>query len=76
MKHILVLTSGEEDVFIDKETINCQFNILLVLDELLGNLDNTLSRALAVPSHRVPFYLENRSAPSYICGLDVLSGYI
>jgi hypothetical protein len=34
--------SGEEDVFIDKETINHQFDILLELDELLGNLDNTL----------------------------------
>ena len=35
---------GEEDVFFDKETINCQFNILLEFDELLGNLDNTLWR--------------------------------
>ncbi len=51
--------SGEEDVFIDKETINCQFNILLELDELLGNLDNTLQHALVVPSQHVPFHLEN-----------------
>jgi hypothetical protein len=68
--------SGVEDVFIDKDTINCQFNILLELDELLGNLDNTLCPALAVPSHRVPFHLENRSSLNYICGLDVLRGYI
>ncbi len=67
---------GEEDVFDDKETNNCQFNILLELDELLGNLDNTLCHALAVPPHSVPFHLENRSAPIYLCGLDVLVGYI
>ncbi len=66
---------GEEDVFVDKETINRQFNILLELDELLGNLDNTLRHALAIPSHRA-FHLENRSTPNYICGLDVLGGYI
>ena len=42
----LSANGGEEDVFIDKETINCQFNILLELDELLGNLDNTLRHAL------------------------------
>ena len=66
---------SEEDVFISKETINCQFNILLLLDELLGNHDNTLRHALAVPSHSVPFHLENRLAPNYICGLDVLGGY-
>jgi hypothetical protein len=67
--------SGEEDVFIDEETINHQFNILLELDELLGNLDNTLRQVLAVPSHRVPFHLENRSTPDYICSLDVLGGF-
>ena len=49
----LSANGSEEDVFIDKETINCQFNILLELDELLGNLDNTLRHALAVPSHSV-----------------------
>jgi len=67
---------AEEDVFINKETINCQFNILLELDELLGNLDNTLRHALAIPSHSVPFHLKNRSTPNFICGLDVLGGYI
>jgi hypothetical protein len=40
---------GEEDEFIDKETINHQFKIMLELDELLGNLDNTLRHALAFP---------------------------
>ena len=72
----LSANGSEEDVFIDKETINCQFNILLELDELLGNLDNILRHELAVPSHRVPFHLENISTPNYICGLDVLGGYI
>jgi len=55
----LSANGGEEDVFIDKETINCQFNILLGLDELLGNLDNTLRHALAIPFHIVPFHLTN-----------------
>ncbi len=55
---------GEEEVVVDKETINCQFNILLEFDELLGNLDNTLRHALTVPSHRVPFHIENRSTPN------------
>ncbi len=67
---------GEEDVFIDKETINGQFNIMLELDELLGNLDNTLCYQVAVPPHSVPFHLEKRLAPNYTCGLDVLGGYI
>ena len=72
----LSANGGEEDVFIDKETINCQFNILLELDELFGNLDNTLRHTLDVPSHSVPIRLKNRSTPNYICGLDVLGGYI
>ncbi len=68
--------SGEEDVFIDKETVNCQFDILLELDELLGNLDNTMRHTIVILSHSVPFHLENRLSPNYICGLDVLGGYI
>ena len=52
----LSANGGDEDVFIDKETINCQLYILLELDELLGNLDNTLRHALAIPSHHVPFH--------------------
>ena len=67
---------GEEDVFIDKETINCQLNILLELDELFGNLDNTLRHAIAIPPCSVPFHLKSRSAPNYKCGLDVLGSYI
>jgi hypothetical protein len=53
----------EEDVFVDKEIINSQFTILLDLDELPLNLDNTLHHALAVPPHSVPFHLENRLVP-------------
>ncbi len=67
---------GKEDVFVEKETINRQFNILLELDELLRKLDNTLRHALAVCSHHVLFHFENRSTPNHICGLDVLGGYI
>ncbi len=36
--------------------VNCQLNILLELDELLGNLDDTLRYALASSSHLVPFH--------------------
>ncbi len=53
----LSANGGEEYVFIDKETINCQFNILLELDELLGNLDNTLRHTLAFLLTVFPFIL-------------------
>ncbi len=66
----------EKDVFADKETINSQFNILLELDELPWNFENTAHQALAVPPHSVSFHLENRSAPNYLYGLDVLDGHI
>jgi hypothetical protein len=42
--------SGEEYMFVKKEAINCQFNVLLELDELLRDFDNTLHQALAIPS--------------------------
>jgi hypothetical protein len=32
-KAYLSAVGGEENVFFDQETINCQFNILLKLDE-------------------------------------------
>jgi hypothetical protein len=73
VKHIL---GCEEDVFVDKKTINCQFNILLELDELSRNIDNTLRHKLAVPPHSVPFHLENRLSPNYLCGLDIVDGHI
>ncbi len=43
-------------MLVDKEAINCQLNILLELNELLGNLDDALRHALAISSHRVPFH--------------------
>ena len=50
---------GEENVLVDKEAINCQFNILMKLDKLHGNLDNTLRHTLAIlPSH-ISFHLED-----------------
>ncbi len=54
----LSAVSCEEDVFVDKETINGQFNILLKLDELSRNLDNILHHTLAIPPHSAPFHLE------------------
>jgi hypothetical protein len=49
--------SGEEDMFVDKEAINCQFNALLELDELLRDFDNTLHQVLAIASNLFPFIL-------------------
>ncbi len=43
-------------MLVDKEAIDCQLNILLELDELLGNLDHALRHALAISFHRVPFH--------------------
>ena len=68
VKHPFFAHGGEEDVLIDKETINCQFNILLELDELLGNLDNTLRHVLAIPLTVFPFILRT--------DFDVIGGYI
>jgi hypothetical protein len=36
--------SGEEYMFIDKVTINCQFHALLEFDELLGDFDNICAK--------------------------------
>ena len=61
VKHILVLC-GEEDVFIDKETINCQFNTCWSFMSALGTLTilcNTCLQFLLTP-HIIPFHLENR----------------
>ena len=52
----LCAVGGEKYVLVDKEAIDCQLNILLELDELLGNLDDALCHALAISSHRVPFH--------------------
>ena len=68
--------SGEECMLVDKEEIYCQFDILLELDELLGNLDNTLRHMLAVPLDCIPFHLKDRSAPDYICGIDIIESHV
>jgi hypothetical protein len=68
--------SGEEYMLVDKEAFFCQFNILLELDELLGNLDNTLRHMLAILSHCIPFHPKDRSAPDYMCGFDIIDGHI
>jgi hypothetical protein len=48
----------EEDVFVDKKDVNHQFDILVELDELCGNLDNALHYLLAIPPYCVlPFIL-------------------
>jgi hypothetical protein len=47
---------GKKYVLVDKEAIGCQLNILLELDELLGNLDDALHHVLEISSHRVPFH--------------------
>jgi hypothetical protein len=58
VKHILVLWVVKK-MFVDKETINCQLNILLELDKLLSDFDDTLIKAILILSYSVPFYLEN-----------------
>ncbi len=68
--------SAEEYMFVDKEAIYCQFDMLLELDELLGNLDNTLCHTLAILLDCIPFHLEDRSAPDCICGFDIVSSHV
>jgi hypothetical protein len=60
----------------DKKSIYCQFDILLELDEFLGNLSNTLRHKLAIPLDCIPFHLKDRSAPGYICGFDIIDGHV
>ncbi len=57
--------SGEEYMLVDKKAIYCQLDILLELDELLGNLDNTLSYTLAILLDCIPFHFNNRLAPDH-----------
>ncbi len=52
----LCAVGGEKHVLVDKEAINCQLNILLQLDELLGNLDDALRHMLAISSHHISFH--------------------
>jgi hypothetical protein len=68
----LCAISHEEDVYVDKENVNCQFDILMELDELCGNLDNALHYLLAVPPHRVTLHLEDRASPNHSGGLNIL----
>jgi hypothetical protein len=55
-----------------KKNANCQFNILMELDELCGNLDNVLHYPLAVPPHCVTFHLEDGVALNHFGGLYIL----
>jgi hypothetical protein len=48
----------------------------LELDELLGNLDNALRHMLAILSDCIPFHLEDRLAPDYICGFDIINYHV
>jgi hypothetical protein len=49
--------SQEEDVFVDKKNVYCQFDISMELNELCGNLDNALHYLLAIPLTVLPFIL-------------------
>jgi hypothetical protein len=62
----------EEDVFVDKKNVNCQFNISMELDELCGNLDNALHYLLAVPPHHVTLHLEDGAPPNHFGSLHIL----
>jgi hypothetical protein len=61
----------EEDVFVDKKTSIWQFNIVMELDELCGNLDNALHYLLAVPPHHVTLHLEDGASPNHFGGLHI-----
>ena len=67
---------GEEYMLVDKEAINCQFNVFVELDEIPGNFDNTLRRVLAIPMNCIPFQLEDRSTPNHFHGLDIIKSHI
>jgi hypothetical protein len=43
----------EEDVFVDKTNVNCQFKISMELDELCGNLGNALHYLFAIHPHHI-----------------------
>jgi hypothetical protein len=68
----LCAVGHEEDVFVNKKNINCQFLISMKLNELCGNLDNALHHLLAVPPHCVTLHLEDRVSPNYFGGLYIL----
>ncbi len=53
----LSAAGGKKDVFLVKKAIRCQLNILQKLDELLGDLDHTLNKALFVFLTLFPFIL-------------------
>ncbi len=54
----------------------CQFNILIELDELYGNLDNALNYLLAVPPHCLTLHLEDRASPNHFGSLYILKSNI
>jgi hypothetical protein len=62
--------SNEECVPIDEENMYCQLNILVKFNQLATNLDHVLDKSLCVPSHRIPFCLENQ-APNHFGGLNI-----
>jgi hypothetical protein len=68
----LCAVGHDENVFIYKKNINCQFHILMKLDELCGNLNNALHYLLAVPPHRVTLHLEHGASPNHFGGLYIL----
>jgi hypothetical protein len=50
--------------------------MLLELDELLKDLDQTLNKALCISSYGGPFHFENQATPNYFGGLDIHRRYI
>jgi hypothetical protein len=62
----------KEDAFVEKENVNCQFYILMELNELCRNFDNALHYPIAIPPHCVTFHLEDGASPIPFCGLYIL----
>jgi hypothetical protein len=72
MEKQIFMLCCEEDVFVDKKNVNCQFNISMELDELCGNLDNALHCLHVVPPHCVTFHLEVRAPLNHFGSLHIL----
>ncbi len=68
----LCAVSHEEDVFVDKKNVNCQFDISMELDELCGNFDDALHYLLAIPPHHITLHLKVGASPKHFGSLYIL----
>ena len=50
---------SEEDVLVDEKDIDCQFHVLVKLDELGWYLDDALRHLLSILPYRVHFHFQH-----------------